>query len=157
VWIDRLWLLLAVTLFGGIVLAFFNTTTTVLPDGGVRHTWSTPQAIQYMLVAIYVPLAALAIVGALYVAQSEARAFSLPRDAARAWATGARLRKIGISLAIALAAAAVSWSLGGSLTSSSNEGYSNVWPFVFNMIAAIVFFTALASAWTAARAPPDNR
>jgi hypothetical protein len=154
-WIDRLWLLLAITFLLGMALAFFNESTTVLPNGGVRHTWSTPQAIRYVLAAIYVPLGVLAVLGTLYVVRSEARAFwlSLPRDAAGTWATLVRLRRIAISLAIALAAAVVSWQFGGPLTLTSGEGYTSVWPFVIDAVAAVVFFTALASAWSAAKSP----
>jgi hypothetical protein len=153
-WIDRLWLLLCVTFLLGIILAFFNTTTTVLPGGGYRQTWSTPQEIRYVLAAICVPLAVLAILGALQIARSEARVFSPRWEVARAWAAGGRLLKIGVSLVVALVAVVVSWAFGGPLTFSSSEGYSNVLPSVIDAVAAIVFFTALASAWNAAKVPP---
>jgi hypothetical protein len=155
-WIDRLWLLLGVTFLLGIILAFFNTTTTVLPSGGYRQTWSTPQEIRYVLAAICVPLAVIAILGALQIAKSEAGVFSGRWEAARVWATGGRLGRIGVSLAVAVSAAVVSWTFGGPLTFSSSEGYSSVWPSVIDAIAAVVFFTALASAWMAAKVPPEK-
>src|SRR5262245_47675861 len=155
-WIDRLWLLLGVTFFAGIILAFFNTTTTVLPNGGYRQTWSTPQEIKYVLGAICVPLAMLAILGILHIARLEAGVFSGRWEVARAWATGGRLRKIGASLAVAVGAVVVAWTFGGPLTFSSSQGYSSVWRSVIDAIAAIVFVTALASAWMAANVSSEK-
>jgi hypothetical protein len=152
-WIDRLWTLLGVTFLIGMVLGFFNTTTTVLPNGGFRYSWATPQPIQYVLAAICIALGILAVLGAIDVARSEARAYSLFALQAGTAAAAGRFRKIGISLAVALAAILVSWGFGGPLTLSTNEGYSNVWPFAVDAVAAIVFFAALGSAWTAAKTP----
>lgn len=156
-WIDRLWLLLAATLLLGMAFAAFNKSTVVLPGGGVRHTWSAPQVIQHALVAIYILIGVLAVLGAFHVARSEARALwlSLPRDAAGSWATPERLRRIALSLAIAAGAAVVSWQLGGPLTLTSTDGWT-VWPFVVDLAAAVVFFTAVVAAWSAARSPSER-
>jgi hypothetical protein len=156
VWIDRLWLLLGVTLLIGIILAFFNTTTTILPRGGYLHTWSTPREIRYVLGGICVPLAMLALIGAIQIVRSEAGVFSRRREVAKAWATAGRLRRIGLSLAVALGAVVVSFIYGGPLTYSSSEGYSDLVPSMISAVAAIVFFAALASAWSAARVPPEK-
>jgi hypothetical protein len=155
-WIDRLWLLLGVTFLMGIILAFFNTTTTILPGGGSLHTWSTPREIRYVLAGICVPLAMLALLGAMQIARSETGVFSGRWEAAKAWATAGRLRRIGVCLTVALVAVAISLAYGGPLTYSSSEGYSDVLPSMISAVAAIVFFAALASAWSAARVPPEK-
>jgi hypothetical protein len=150
-WTDRLWVLLAVTFLAGSALSFYNMTSEVLPNSGYRYSVSRPQAFQYALIAFYVPLVALALVGAGCIVRSAAGA-GLAR-ARNAWSSDSdrtSLFKLGASLVVALGALAVGVMLGGSLT-ITGEGVSNVWPFVIEVLAATVLFLALASAWSAAK------
>src|SRR5262245_3023042 len=153
-WIDRLWLLFGVIFGLGVVLAFFNTATTELPNGGFRYEMSTPKQIQYALAAAYVPLTILALVGAGYVIRSGVNALShsLSQDAGKA-----RFRKVSISLGVALAAVVVSWAFGGPLTFSTEKGSSSIVPLAIDVAAGIVFFAALVSAWSAATAPAEKQ
>jgi Na+-translocating ferredoxin:NAD+ oxidoreductase RnfD subunit len=152
-WIDWLWLLIGVVFVAGLVLAFFNVATTPLPGGGFLHRWSIPSEVGYAFAAISVPLAMLTILGAGQIARAEARAFS--PDAVRAWATGGRLRRIGIRLAVALAAAGVLSLVGGS-TLRSDSTYSDALSFAVGLTATIALLAALVSAWRAARTPSEG-
>jgi hypothetical protein len=153
-WIDRLWLLFGLTFGLGVVLAFFNTTTTELPNGGFRYTMSSPRQVQYALIGISIPLTILALVGAGYVVRSGVKAVSvnLLQDAGKI-----RFRRIAISLAVALAAALVSWAFGGPLTFSTEEGSSSIVPLAIDVAAGVVFFAAVVSAWSAAKAPAGRQ
>jgi hypothetical protein len=144
-WTDRLWVLLCITFLAGSVLSFYNMSSTVLPNGGYRYSASRPLLIQYALLAFYIPLVILALVGAGYVVREAAGAVSL---------AGVNLLKLGASLAVAAGALAVGLALGGPLTITTSEGVSSIWPFVIEIVAGVVFFTALASAWSATRASP---
>ena len=119
IWIDRLWLLFGLTFGVGIVLAFVYATKTELPNGAFHFVAATPKQIQYVLAAIYIPLAILALVGAAYVVRSGVRTLSIHLSQADG---KIRLRRIGLSLAVALAAVTVSWAFGGPLTFSSQDG-----------------------------------
>jgi hypothetical protein len=79
-WIDRLWVLFGMTFLIGILLAFVNTTTTILPDGRLRYTASTPDEIRYILAAISIPLAILAIVGSIHVVRLREVQAEAPRQ-----------------------------------------------------------------------------
>ena len=146
-WTDRLWVLLGITFLAGSVLSFYNMTHTVLPNGGYRYSVSRPQLVQYALIAIYVPLVILAVVGAGYVVRAAVGAVSL---------AGVNFFKLGASLAVAAGALAVVLMLGDSLT-ITGEGVSNIWPFAIEIVAGVVFFTALASAWSAAKPSPTKQ
>jgi hypothetical protein len=128
---------------GGSILSFYNMTHTVLPNGGYRYSTSRHQLIQYALLAFYVPLVILALVGAGYVVRAAVGAVSF---------AGVNFFKLGASLAVAAGALAVGMTLGAPLTVSTGEGVSNMWPFAIEVVAAVVFFTALASAWSASKA-----
>ena len=147
-WTDRLWLLLGVTFLAGSILSFYNMTSTVLPNGGYRYSITRPALIQYALLAFYVPLVILALVGAGYVARAAVGAVSL---------AGVNFFKLGASLAVAAGAFTIGFLLGGPIIVTSSEGVTNLWPFAIEIVAAVVFFTALASAWSAAKASPANQ
>ena len=89
----------------------------------------------------------LALVGAGYVVRAAVGAVSL---------AGVNFFKLGASLAVAAGALAVGLMLGAPLTITTGEGVSNIWPFAIEVVAAVVFFTALASAWSAAKASPKS-
>jgi hypothetical protein len=155
-WVDRLWVLFGVVFALGIVLAFFNTSTTQLPGGGVRYSWSTPAFIRYALAAIYIPIGLLAVLGAVQIARSEARAYATaPQGSGRSTA-GIRLRKLAASAVAALIAIAISLAFGGPLVFSTEQGYSSVVPFIVDMVAAVVFFAALGWAWGVAKTPSEQ-
>jgi hypothetical protein len=149
-WTDRLWLLLAITFLVGSVPSLYNVTNTALSGGGYRYSVSRPALIQYALVAFYVPLVILALVGAGHIVRAAVGAVPLAR-AKDAW-VGVNFFKLGASLAVAAGALAIGFLLGGPLIVTSSEGVSNLWPFAIEIVAAVVFFTALASAWSAAKA-----
>ena len=153
-WTDRLWVLLAITFLAGSVMSLYNMTGVVLPNGAYRYSTSRPAFIQYALLAFYVPLVILALVGAGYVIRAAVGPVS-PARAKDAWRTttaGIDRFRFGASLAAAAAALAVGLMLGAPLTITSSEGVSNIGPFTVEIVAGVVFFTALASAWSAAKA-----
>jgi hypothetical protein len=157
-WTDRLWTLLAVVFLAGTALSFYNVTSTVLPDGGTLYSTRRPQLIQYALIAICGAIVIVALVGTGYVARSVASAIS-PARAREAWRTATdsvNFVRLGVSLAVAAVALGVGLMLGGPLTGTM-EGVSNIWPFVVQVVAAVVLFTALASAWSAAKGSPPKQ
>jgi hypothetical protein len=152
-WTDRLWMLLGMTFLAGTALSFFNITGTPLPNGGILYSTTRPQPIQYALIVIWGSLAVLALAGAGYVVRASASALE-PARIREGWgraAAGVHFRRLAGSLAVAAVALAVGLTLGEPLTIGTREGVAGPWGFAIEAVAAIVFFTALASAWSAAR------
>jgi hypothetical protein len=156
-WTDRLWALLGVTFLAGAALSFINITSTPLPNGGVQYSTTRPQPIQYALIVIGVSLGGLALAGAGYVVRAAAGALEPARirDGWRAARAGVHVRRLTVSLAVAALAATVGLTLGEPLKISTREGVSGLWGSAVEAVAAIVFFIALGSAWSAARPRPD--
>jgi hypothetical protein len=152
-WLNWLWILLGITFLAGIALSFYGMTSKPLPGGGTVYSASRPQYIQYALVVICVPLMLLTLLGAGYVASSVARGWS-PSRVAEVWRTaaaGIQFRKLWASLAVALCALAVGLRFGAPVALSTDDAFTDLWRLAIYAVAAIVFFTALASAWSAVR------
>jgi hypothetical protein len=148
-WLDRVWLLLGLTFGLGIALAFFNATKIELPHGGYQFSASTPKEIQYVLMALCIPLTVLTSLGMIQVARSYVAAWSQI-----AWTGPAiriQFRNVAVSILVALAAIGACWAFGGPFTYSSEEGYSSIIPLVVDIVATMVFFAALGSAWNATK------
>jgi hypothetical protein len=156
-WIDRLWALFAVTFLAGYALMFVNVTSTPLPNGGIQYSTTRPPPIQYALIVIAVSLGGLALLGAGYVVRATAGALGPARirDGWRAARAPVQVRRLTVSLAAAALAAAIGLTLGEPLKISTREGVSGLWGSAVEAVAAIVFFIALGSAWSAAGPRPD--
>jgi hypothetical protein len=151
-WLNRLWLVLGITFLAGTVLSFYNMTSKPLAGGGIQYSTARHPYIDYALIAIFIPLMLLTLLGAAYVVVSVARGWSVPR-AQEAWhsaTAGVQFRRLWASLAVALCALAVGVTFGAPVV-VTNEGISDPLGIVINGVTTVVFLTALASAWSAVK------
>jgi hypothetical protein len=152
-WMNRLWLLLGVTFLAGMALSFYTMTSKALPNGGILYSTSRSHYIQYALIGIYIPLMLLTLLGAGYAARSIALQWPLSR-ALEAWRTafaGIQFRKLWVSLAVALCALGVAVTFGTPVIITTDNPFPDLWGLAIYTVSAIVFLTALLSAWSAAK------
>jgi hypothetical protein len=148
-WLDRVWLMLALTFALGISLALYNVTKSELPHGGYQLQALTPKEIQYVLMALCIPLTVLTILGMIQGARSSIAAWS--QIAGKTTLIQFQSGRMAMSVLVALAAIGAHWAFGGPFTFSSEEGYSSIVPLVVDIVATMAFFAALGSAWNATK------